>query len=161
MGPLPRPGRKEGRGCSGQPWKRQTQLTPLSWPSTWKPWKRQKPGARRGWQMLLPRNWNSSPPLMSPGQGAPSTGARVASQGRLCSPLLLLQALLLAWKSQQPPWKRKAKKRRASLPRTWKSPSPRIWKRARAAPPMAVPPRAWKSLWWWLTGTTPWKRMML
>ena len=93
MGPLPRPGRKEGRGCSGQPWKRQTQLTPLSWPSTWKPWKRQKQGARRGWQMLLPRNWNSSPPLMSPGQGAPSTGARVASQGRLCSPLLL-QALL-------------------------------------------------------------------
>ena len=61
--------------------------------------------------MLLPRNWNSSPPLMSPGQGAPSTGARVASQGRLCSPLLLLQALLLAWKSQQPPWKRKAKKK--------------------------------------------------
>ena len=56
MGPLPRPGRKEGRRCSGQPWKRQTQLTPLSWPSTWKPWKRQKQGARRGWQMLLPRN---------------------------------------------------------------------------------------------------------
>ena len=117
MGPLPRPGRKEGRGCSGQPWKRQTQLTPLSWPSTWKPWKRQKQGARRGWQMLLPRNWNSSPPLMSPGQGAPSTGARVASQGRLCSPLLLLlQALLLAWKSQQPPWKRKAKKEEQACP---------------------------------------------
>ena len=49
--------------------------------------------------------------VTSPGQGAPSTGARVASQGRLCSPLLLLlQALLLAWKSQKPPWKRNAKK---------------------------------------------------
>jgi len=41
---------------------------------------------------------------------------------------------------------KEGKKRRASLPRTWKSPSPRIWKSPRAAPPMAVPPRAWKRI---------------
>ena len=150
MGPLPRPERKEGRRCSGE------KADPPD-PSVLAKHLSALENARERCQGRMADAVAKKLEQLSTSDGPKAGGSKHTSRPAAAASSTAASSSS-GLEKPNATLEKEGKKRRA-MPRSWKS--PRVWKSPRAAPPRAVPPTVWKTLWWWLTGTTPWKRIML